>query len=65
MSRDTLIFLDRAEVLEERVVALVKGGPEYIDMMDRLPVAEATLPAGFEFFGMVVAQWLMPAEKSA
>ena len=61
------MLFDRTEALEERLVALVKGGtwdPEWLDSLDLEAEIEATLLlSSFALSGMVAAQWLIPVEN--
>jgi hypothetical protein len=56
-----LTFLDRTELADERVLALVRGGT--LEVPPRVMVLVLRLFVGFALLGMEAAQSLMPAEK--
>jgi hypothetical protein len=56
-----LTFLDRTELADERVLALVRGG--MLEVPPRVMVLVLRLFVGFALLGMEAAQSLMPAEK--
>ena len=56
-----LTFLDRTELVDEWVLALVRGG--MLEAPPRVMVLVLHLFVGFALLGMEAAQSLMPAEK--
>lgn len=64
------MHFDRIELLNERLVAVVKAGTWESDLVqfDSLDIfkaeVEATLLPDFALSGMVAAQWLIPVENA-
>ena len=56
-----LTFLDRTELVDERVLALVRGG--MLEVPLRVMVLVLRVFVGFALLGMEATQSLMPAEK--
>jgi len=56
-----LTLLDRTELADEWVLALVRGGT--LEVLPRVMVLAVRLFVGFALLGMEAAQSLMPAEK--
>ena len=57
------MLFDKTEVLEERLVALVKAGTECSDVLKVEAEATSGLLSSFALSGMVAAHWLIPVEN--
>ena len=59
------MLFDKTEVLEERLVALVKVGTECLDILEVEAEAASGLLPSFALSGMVATHWLISVENAS